>query len=184
MNLDQRLSDHFTLAEMIHSAEAERLGIDNTPPAEIVDRLAYVAQNILQPVRAHYGLPFRPNSGYRCEALERAICWGGSATSSFAMWCGRRGLAVDEDSWRVYFKTKQHPTGCAVDFEIAGVANLDLAKWCRANLEAYDQLILEFWKPDVPNAGWVHASVVEGGPNRAEVLTIGSGGTIIGLPEA
>jgi hypothetical protein len=54
-------------------------------------------------------------------------------------------------------KTSQHCRGEAVDLEIAGVPNAILAEWIQENL-IYDQLILEFYKKDVPSSGWVHVS--------------------------
>jgi len=34
----------------------------------------------------------------------------------------------------------------------------------------YDQLILEFWKPEDPNSGWVHCSYKGQGLNRKQYL--------------
>jgi len=45
----------------------------------------------------------------------------------------------------------------------------------------FDQLILEFHKPGVPDSGWVHCSFTETGNNRLECLTIGPNGTQPGL---
>ncbi len=52
----------------------------------------------------------------------------------------------------------QHCKGEAVDIECPGVANY------------FDQLILEFYTPGIPDSGWVHVSYV-GANNRANVLT-------------
>jgi zinc D-Ala-D-Ala carboxypeptidase len=93
---------------------------------------------ILEPVRNHYDTPFVPNSGFRCLELNRAI--GSSDTS-------------------------QHTTGEAVDFEVPGVPNKDLALWVKDNCK-FDQLILEFYKDDDPASGWVHCSYVIDGDNR------------------
>lgn len=176
------LSPHFTLRELTASETAMRLGIDNTPPEALLTPLRGVCENILEPVRAQFGRPYRPSSGFRCEALERAICWGGDdVKSSFARWCRRHSRPVDEISWAVYFAHKSHPKGDAVDFEVPGVANLETARWIRDNL-AFDQLILEFHEPGDPASGWVHCSWVPT-HRRGEVLTIGSGGTLLGLPE-
>lgn len=138
------LSPHFTLEELTHSDKAVELGIDNTPSAEVIERLKIVCCRILEPVRDHYGIPFRPNSGYRCPALNAAM--PGSS------------------------KTSQHMTGQAVDFEVPGVSNYDLAKWIETSL-AYDQLILENYTRGQPSSGWVHCSIVAG-KNRMECLTI------------
>ncbi len=151
-----RLSEHFTLEELSKSQTAERQGIDNLPrlpeDALIVENLTRVCARILEPVRAHYGIPFSPSSGYRSLALNRAI--------------GSRD-------------TSQHVKGEAVDFEVPGIANPDLAAWIDDNLD-YDQLILEFYRPGQPNSGWVHCSVTAGS-NRHMALTINRQGTQQGL---
>lgn len=173
---ENKISQHFTLREAARSQTAARHGIDNTPPSTVRPALIKVAESILEPVRAHYGIPFSPNSWFRCEALERRLCW-----TSFERSCERRNREPDEENWAIYFDRKQHPKGCAVDIELPGVSNYDLAKWIRDNLE-FDQLILEFHVWDNPTSGWVHASFVEG-ENRGEVLTIGRGRALKGLPE-
>ncbi len=125
-----RLSKHFTLAEMTKSQTATRLGIRNTPSEPYKRSLRAVCENILEPVREHYGVPITPSSGFRSPALCEAI---GSSKSS------------------------QHAKGQAVDFEVPGVANVELAKWLIDNVE-FDQLILEYFDPNDPAAGWVHCS--------------------------
>lgn len=136
------LSKNFTLTELTRSALAMRHGIDNTPrlTSEMVD-LEQLVQNILQPVRDHFGVPFSPSSGYRCPKVNR--------------------LAGSSDK-------SQHLKAQAVDFEIPGVPNRDLAEWIKANLE-FDQLILEFHNEDDPASGWVHCSF-NAGHNRKECL--------------
>jgi len=64
----------------------------------------------------------------------------------------------------------QHCKGEAVDIEVPGVANYDIAKWIEDNLE-YDQLILEFYTPGIPDSGWVHVSYRDDGENRGQSLT-------------
>lgn len=150
------LSTNFSLSEATKSSTGLRCGIDNTPSSEQIAALTHVAESILQPVRDHFETPFVPSSWFRCLDLNRAI---GSEDSS------------------------RHILGEAVDFEVPGISNRDLAIWCRDNLE-FDQLILEFWDPDDPSAGWVHCSNKREGDNRGEVLTIGKGGINYGIPDA
>ena len=111
------LSANFSLMEATKSQTALRKGIDNTPDAEQIACLKLVATHILQPVRDFFRTPFAPSSWYRSIALCEAI--GSSARS-------------------------QHARGQAVDFEVPGVSNLNLAYWIDENLD-YDQLILEYW---------------------------------------
>ena len=149
------LSKHFTLREATRSQTADRLDIDNQPRMEIIPKLVQVAHNILEPLRAHYGAPFTPSSWYRCQELNEVL--------------GSRS-------------TSQHVKGEAVDIELPTVDNLELAKWCRDNLD-FDQLILEFYNLDDPTSGWVHCSYVSEQKNRGEVLTIQKGGILnAGLP--
>jgi len=138
-----RLSENFTLAEFTKSDTAIRLVLDNNPTDEHLENIQHLVDTICQPVRDHYGKAVRVTSGYRSGPLNRAI--GGS-------------------------KNSQHSKGEAVDFEISGIDNKELAKWIVENCE-FDQLILEFYDPEVGgNSGWVHVSVKKGGGNRKSVL--------------
>ena len=144
MNRNEKLSEHFTLGELIRSSTAERKGIDNMPPDEIIPKLKRLCMEVLEPIRIHYGVPFRPNSGYRCEVLNKEI--GGSSKS-------------------------QHCHGEAVDVEIPGVSNYDLALWIEENLD-FDQLILECYRSGEPSSGWVHISLKsKADENRSIALT-------------
>lgn len=144
MNRRQKLSPHFTLGELTRSCTAARKGIDNTPSPEVVEALARLCHEILEPIRLHFGIPFSPNSGYRSPQLNREI--GGSPNS-------------------------QHCRGEAVDIELLGVSNYDLASWIQENLK-FDQLILECYQPGEPSSGWVHVSIrPEPGDNRGIALT-------------
>ena len=141
---NMQMSPHFKLIEFTRSETGTRKKIDNTPSAEHAQNLKNVCEKILEPVRNHYGKPVRVNSGYRGPALNAAV--GGSSKS-------------------------QHCNGEAVDFEIDGLANPELAKWVTENCE-FDQVILEFYDPkEGPNSGWVHASYTTKGPNRRQILT-------------
>lgn len=147
------LSPHFTLAEAERSMYAARHGINNRAPRKVIPFLMFVATHVLEPVRRHYGVPFSPSSWYRCPALNKAI--GGSRNSD-------------------------HMTGRAVDFEVPGVPNIELARWIEQNLK-YDQLILECVTPDDPSAGWVHVSAFAG-VMRQQTLTYSGRQYSKGLP--
>ena len=82
------LSKHFTLDELIKSATAQRKGIDNFPTAEHLENLRDLVEQILEPLRVHYGRPIIITSGYRCEKLNKAV--GGSKTSQHCL-----GMAAD-----------------------------------------------------------------------------------------
>jgi len=60
--------------------------------------------------------------------------------------------------------------GQAVDFEIKGIDNKDVATWISKNL-VFDQLILEFYTPGQPSSGWVHCSYVAGRNRKQKKIT-------------
>ena len=49
-----KLSENFSLDEVIRSATATKLGIDNTPEQEHLDNLQVVVDEIAQPLRDHF----------------------------------------------------------------------------------------------------------------------------------
>lgn len=136
-----RLSQNFTLQEYIKSQTALRKGIDNMPNEQHLEKAKLLFENVVQPVRDNFGVTVI-NSGYRGPELNEAV--GGSDKS-------------------------QHCKGEAVDIECPGVPNYDVAKWIHDNLD-FDQLILEFYTPGIPDSGWVHVSYKEDA-NRKSVLT-------------
>ena len=136
-----RLSKNFTLQEFTKSQTALRRGLDNTPSDEHLAKAKELFENVVQKVRDHFGVTVI-NSGYRGPSLNEAV--GGSTKS-------------------------QHCKGEAVDIECPGTANYDVANFIKDNLE-FDQLILEFYTPGVPDSGWVHVSYKSEG-NRKIVLT-------------
>lgn len=79
---------YFTIKELTHSATAQRLGIDNTPPAGAVQALHELVDNVLDPLRKAWGGPIRVNSGYRCPELNKLV--GGTPYSQH-----QRGEAAD-----------------------------------------------------------------------------------------
>jgi hypothetical protein len=149
-----QISKHFKLSEFTKSQVATRNGIKNIPGSGEIKNLGNVAYEILEPVRAKFDKPVMINSGFRCLELNRKI---GSSDSSF------------------------HVQGKAVDFEIIGIPNIQVAYWVKNNCD-FDQLILEFYKPDEDNAGWIHVSFNEGN-NRKQVLTFDGKSFSNDLPE-
>ena len=151
-----QLSKHFKLEEFTKSQTAIRKGINNEAGSGEIKNLTDLCYTVLEPVRAKFDKPITVTSGFRSEELCDAI---GSK------------------------KTSQHAKGQAVDFEIAGVSNLQIAVWIEANCD-FDQLILEYWKEEDkdPNSGWVHCSYVEGS-NRKQVLRYDGKKYENGLPD-
>lgn len=123
-----KLSEHFSLEEMTKSQTALRRNLPNQPSEAQTEALVLLCENVLEPVRNHFSIPFTPSSGYRSAELCVAI---GSSVSS------------------------QHAKGEAADFEVPSISNLELCTWIINNLD-FDQLILECYTGG--NTGWVHCS--------------------------
>lgn len=82
------VTKNFTLEELTKSATANLLKIDNVPNEQIKAELTKLCTELLQPIRDKYGKPIIVSSGYRSEALNKAV--GGSKTSQH-----RFGQAAD-----------------------------------------------------------------------------------------
>lgn len=136
-----RISRHFTMNEVCKSSVATRKGISNRLPIQYVESAEALALEVLEVVRQDFGRVIVPNSWYRSEELNDFI--GGS-------------------------KTSQHCLGEAVDFEIAGVDNFEVACYIADNL-VFDQLILEYYNENEINSGWIHVSYTLG-HNRGQVF--------------
>lgn len=111
------ISKHISIEEATVSNTALRLGIDNTPPNDVLEAMKAVSINCFEPIRKWYGKPIRVNSFYRCPALNKAV--NGSPTS-------------------------QHVKGEAIDISAGSKEeNKKLYEWAKANL-IFDQLINEY----------------------------------------
>lgn len=88
------ITKNFSMEELVASNTARMKGIDNTPDKEVEARLVQLAQQVLQPLRDSYGKPIKISSGYRCQALNKAI--GGVSTSQHL-----KGEAVDINNGQI-----------------------------------------------------------------------------------
>lgn len=125
-----KLTENFSLGEMIKSETARSRGLNNQPGEAEIANLKLLCEQILQPLREAYGRPIKVNSGFRAPDVNAAV--GGSRTSD-------------------------HCKGQAADIEIPGVANAELAEYISKYFD-FTQLILEFYTPGIPDSGWVHVS--------------------------
>ncbi len=139
---DVQLTEHFRLSEFLKSATAERLNIPNIPSMQIVENLANLCVQLLEPLRKEYGKPIYVTSGYRSEALNKAI----------------KGA-----------KNSQHMCGEAADIKGANRdENLKLASLLHEHFD-FDQLILE--KCDEQGRpAWVHVSYKNYLDNRLVII--------------
>lgn len=142
MKYDIQLSKHFKLSEFTRSATASAKKIDNTPSLEVVSNLQQLCIHVLEPLREHFNCPITISSGYRCQALNKAV--GGVATS-------------------------QHMTGEAADIHLPDEATgKRWFLWIMNNLH-YDQLI---WEKSTQTSThhWIHVSFRQGGKQRQQVI--------------
>lgn len=138
-----KITENFTLAELLHSNTAVRLGIENTPSKEHQSNIILACKELFQPVRDLLGKPILISSGYRSEATNKAV--GGSTTSAHSF-----GYAIDFISPK--FGTPK---------QIATYLASELA---RKEIK-FDQIILEF-------DSWVHIGFKSRtGQQRGQVLT-------------
>ena len=152
------LSEHFSFEEGSVSSTAVRLGINNTPPEALIDNMKVAAEGMERVRKALGNVPIHVDSWFRCEALERII-----AAKDFLRWCRvHNHPAADPNSWKLYFSTKGHPKGFAVDFISPSFGTpLDIVKALVKTKIKFDQIIQE--------QDWVHISFAPA--MRGEVLT-------------
>ena len=63
---------HFTISELIYSRDHWKRIWNRTTP-EVEQNLTALVATILDPLRERYGKPINVNSGYRCQALNKAV---------------------------------------------------------------------------------------------------------------
>ena len=66
------MTPHFSLSEFTASDTAVRLGIDNDLPIELREN-ALKTLEMMERIRYHIDAPISITSGYRCEALNKAV---------------------------------------------------------------------------------------------------------------
>lgn len=122
------MGKYFSIAELTKSSTAIKKKINNTPTKEVENNLNQLIDNILDPLREAWGQPIIVGSGYRCEALNKAV--GGAAHS-------------------------QHKLGQAADIHTKSDLaedNKKLFELIKQLKLPFDQLINEY------NYNWIHVS--------------------------
>ena len=142
--MDTNITQHFTVEEMYRSATATKLGINNKPSVQQTINLVYLCAYVLEPLRVAMGEPIKIGSGFRSQALNKAV--GGVYNS-------------------------QHLKGQAADLCIDGDIKKG-RRWFNYIKDhlPFDQLIWE--RNPKTGACWVHVSFVfpDFGPNRHKVI--------------
>ena len=141
--METNITMHFTIEEMYASDTAKRLGINNIPSLQQTINLGYLCSYVLEPLRVAMGKPIKISSGFRSQALNKAV--GGVYNS-------------------------QHLKGQAADIDIQGdmAFGRKIFDYIRDHLP-FDQLI---WEHNKGGTYWVHVSFVypDFGKNRKNVI--------------
>ena len=120
---------YFELDEFLASDVAKKKKIDNTPTFEAVANLEELVENILDPLRAAYGMPIKVTSGYRSAELNKAV--GGMVGSV-------------------------HQLGLAADLQVGGSFSkfkTFVVEWLKKSGVRFDQCLLEKNKK---GEEWIH----------------------------
>ncbi|MBX3610408.1 MAG: peptidase M15A [Hydrogenophaga sp.] len=147
------LTPHFTLAELVRSSTADRLGLDNTPPDDVVSALRTTAEMLERIRLALHGVPVIVTSGYRSPDVNRAV--GGVSSSDH-----QSGQAAD-------FIAPRFGPPFAIASKLAPLVSL-------LNIE---QLILE----GVKGKQWVHVSTRRPSKVINRIITITDAGARVGI---
>lgn len=70
---DIKVAPNFMLSEFLTSRTAEANGIPNTPTAEVIERIKWVAANVAQPIREAIKVPLSITSGYRSPKVNAMV---------------------------------------------------------------------------------------------------------------
>ena len=124
-----KLTQHFTLEEFTRSVKASQNHICNEPTTEAVSNLQNLCQEVLEPLREHYGHPITVSSGYRSRKLNTLV----------------HGVA-----------NSQHIKGEAADLVLPSVeTGRDWQRWIPDHCPNFDQCILE---RNHQGKWWLHVS--------------------------
>lgn len=128
------MTPHFSLDEFTASDTAARLNIDNRIPDELRENALKTLQ-MMERIRFHIDAPITITSGYRCEALNKAI--GSKPTSDHTL-----AFAVD-------FKAPRAGTPYEIAKDLASVIDvlgigqliLEFGTWVHVSLARPDKTI-------------------------------------------
>lgn len=123
--MSTQLTPHFTLEELTFSSTAVRHGVSNIPKDKtLLDNIRKSAE-FLEAVREKLGKPIRVLSCYRSPEVNKLV--GGAKHSA-------------------------HLEGKAIDIQVPGMGNKDLALFVKKHAPDASQIILEF-------DSWVHVEI-------------------------
>lgn len=108
-----QITEHFTLEEF----ERTTYKLDNkVKDPKVIGRIRDLCENVLEPIRKHFGKPVTVLSGYRCQQLNKEV----------------KGV-----------KNSRHLWGMAADIRIPGVTIEQIIAYVKNNLD-FDEALNEF----------------------------------------
>lgn len=143
-----KISEHISYKEATRSETADKLKIDNTPSAAIIEVMKVTAAKVFEPLRRFWKYDIFVSSFFRCDELNTALQKDKKISAS---------------------KNSQHVNGEAMDIDAqvyGNISNREVFEYLRDNC-IFDQLIWEQGDDDEPE--WVHVSY-RAGANRMQVL--------------
>ena len=146
-----KISKNFSLGEVCKSDAASRGGWDNTPGLDEICSITALIHQCIQPIRDAMGRPIRCNSCFRNLQTNRAVGSGDGSSHR-----AQNGFA-------------------AMDFEIMGFDNKELAREIIKILPWWSDLILEFYDEKIKDpllradSGWIHLSYNRSGENQNQI---------------
>lgn len=180
----KQLSKNFQLGEFLRSEQAkaktELSKKQMNPPIEVINALAYLATNTLQPIRDKFGFRIAITSGYRCAELNEKVC--GMPNSQHlvgeAADCVVDPLFLTNDQTinvRNFVREKvKEITSKDLRADVNGNFYLFAFACIYLNDLDIDQVIHE-WGPCPGQPDWCHMSASES-KNKREILRIKSNG--------
>jgi len=148
------MTPHFSLAEFTASDTAARLGIDNSLPDELREA-AHRTLEMMERIRFHLDAPITITSGYRCEALNKAVGSKPGSDHTLAFACD--------------FKAPKAGTPYEIAKDLASVIGI----------VGIGQIILEY--ASLNGSGWVHVSTRIPDKVINRIITIDKTGTRAGI---
>lgn len=122
---------YFTIHELTKSTTAKKLGINNTPSEEELQNIRTLIEVVLDPLRQAWGRPILVNSGYRCEALNKAV--DGAPTSHHL-----RGMAADITTGTRYGNKQLFELAIELDLPFCQLIDEKNYQWLHISYDASD----------------------------------------------
>jgi zinc D-Ala-D-Ala carboxypeptidase len=127
-----QLTKNFSLREITESAKARELGIDNSLPPYLMRNAQALAER-LQIIRDVLRVPVHIPSGYRCEALNKAV--GGAYTSQHQL-CLAADIYADGYTAQELFDAIQKMN---ISYDQLIIERVGLTEWVHISVQPYER---------------------------------------------